>query len=146
MFIIQKTKERKVRKEKKKFCSPVLNKISTRAMRSSLPLSVSPRDNYCLPQRPDSHFVTDIPTLCKDIQKAVCPGTTPCAILVLYRYHSGIAQQSENSHFVQDNSRIVPILTLRRTYPQYMFLWKNKQHYLFNNYYQMSTLISVPLQ
>ena len=28
----------------------------------------------------------------------------------------GIAQQSENSHFAQDNSRIVPIPTLRRTY------------------------------
>ena len=40
----------------------------------------------------------------------------PCAILELYRYHSGIAQQSENSHFAQDNSRIVPIPTLRRTY------------------------------
>ena len=40
----------------------------------------------------------------------------PCAIPELYRYHSGIAQQSENSHFAQDNSRIVPIPTLRRTY------------------------------
>ena len=40
----------------------------------------------------------------------------PCPILELYRYHSGIAQQSENSHFAQDNSRIVPIPTLRRTY------------------------------
>ena len=48
--------------------------------------------------------------------KSSLPSTTPCAILELYRYHSGIAQQSENSHFAQDNSRIVPILTLRRTY------------------------------
>ena len=50
--------------------------------------------------------------------KSGLPSTTPCAILELYRYHSGIEQQSENSHFAQDNSRIVPILTLRRTYIQ----------------------------
>ena len=40
---------------------------------------------------------------------------TNTRILELYRYHSGIAQQSENSHFAQDNSRIVPIPTMRRT-------------------------------
>ena len=30
--------------------------------------------------------------------------------------NSYFARQSENSHFAQDNSGIVPILTLRRTY------------------------------
>ena len=40
----------------------------------------------------------------------------PCAILELYRHNSGIVPQSENSYFAQDNSGIVPILTLRRTY------------------------------
>ena len=32
------------------------------------------------------------------------------------RKNSYFARQSENSHFAQDNSGIVPILTLRRTY------------------------------
>ena len=34
----------------------------------------------------------------------------------IVRYNSGIGVQSGNSHFAQDNSGIVPILTLRRTY------------------------------
>ena len=33
--------------------------------------------------------------------------------------NSYFARQSENSHFAQDNSGIVPILTLRRTYTHY---------------------------
>ena len=54
----------------------------------------------------------------------------PCAILELYRYHSGIAQQSENSHFAQDNSRLVPIPTLRRTY---IYIHSNLHSSLINS-------------
>ena len=34
----------------------------------------------------------------------------------IVRYNSGIGGHSKNSYFAQDNSGIVPILTLRRTY------------------------------
>ena len=34
----------------------------------------------------------------------------------IVRYNSGIGGQSRNSYFAQDNSGIVPIPTLRRTY------------------------------
>ena len=72
-------KERTKGKKKKKKSSVLLlvYKISTRAIGSSLSLSVSPGDNHCLPQRPDSHFVTDIPTLRRDVQKAVYPVRPP---------------------------------------------------------------------
>ena len=55
-----------------------------------------------------------------------------CYILNIYplrnsrivQYNSGIGGQSENSHFAQDNSGIVPILTLRRTYiPLYVYMF-----------------------
>ena len=36
--------------------------------------------------------------------------------------NSYFARQSENSHFAQDNSGIVPILTLRRTYILLVYL------------------------
>ena len=36
--------------------------------------------------------------------------TISFAILEMYQYNSGIAQQSENFHFAQDNTRIVPIV------------------------------------
>ena len=56
-------------------------------------------------------------TLC--IETLTCPIShliISCAILELYRYITGIVAESENSYFVQDNSGIVPILTLRRTH------------------------------
>ena len=63
----------------------------------------------------NSHFVQLFP---------LCAGTHILSIFNIYplhnsrivRYNSGIGGQSENSHFAQDNSGIVPILTLRRTY------------------------------
>ena len=63
----------------------------------------------------NSHFVQLFP---------LCAGTQTLSIFNIYplrnsrivRYNSGIGGQSENSHFAQDNSGIVPILTLRRTY------------------------------
>ena len=65
----------------------------------------------------DSHFVPKIPTLRRLLPVRLLPvRLLPCAILELYRYDSGIEPQSENSYFAQDNSGIVPILTLRRTY------------------------------
>ena len=62
----------------------------------------------------NSHFVQLFP---------LCAGTHTLSIFNIYplrnsrivRYNSGIGGQSENSHFAQDNSGIVPILTLRRT-------------------------------
>ena len=45
--------------------------------------------------------------------------------------NSYFARQSENSHFAQDNSGIVPILTLRRTYTLVPGAWPvifNLQH------------------
>ena len=110
-------KERtKGKKKKKKFCSPsfIQNKytgnrvfpiIVSLSWRQPLPPS---KTRFSLCHR-YSHFA-------QRRSKSSLPSTTPCAILELYRYHSGIAQQSENSHFAQDNSRIVPILSLRRTY------------------------------
>ena len=63
----------------------------------------------------NSHFVQLFP---------LCAGTHTLSIFNIYplhnsrivRYNSGIGGQSKNSHFAQDNSGIVPILTLRRTY------------------------------
>ena len=54
----------------------------------------------------------------------LCAGTHTLSIFNIYpvrnfrivRYNSGIGGQSENSDFAQDNSGIVPIPTLRRTY------------------------------
>ena len=48
---------------------------------------------------------------------------------IIIRYNSGIGGQSENSHLAQDNSGIVPILTLRRTYipPAISKLRKNEE-------------------
>ena len=63
----------------------------------------------------DSHFVPKIPTLRRDFYLLDKLPKYPCAILELFRYSSGIVPQSGNSYFVQDNSGIVPILTLRRT-------------------------------
>ena len=65
----------------------------------------------------NSHFVQLFP---------LCAGTHTLSIFNIYplrnsrivRYNSGIGGQSENSHFEQDNSGVVPILTLRRTYIQ----------------------------
>ena len=65
----------------------------------------------------NSHFVQVFP---------LCAGTHTLSIFNIYpwsnsrivRYNSGIGGQSENSHFAQDNSGIVLILTLRRTYTQ----------------------------
>ena len=40
--------------------------------------------------------------------------------------NSYIAQRSENYHFAQGNSRIVPILTLRRTYRRtFSRMWRH---------------------
>ena len=65
----------------------------------------------------DSYFVPSIPTLRRDFYLSIrLTAKIPCAILELYRYNSGIVPQSENSYFAQDNSGIVPILTLCRTH------------------------------
>ena len=60
----------------------------------------------------------------------LCAGTHTLSIFNKYplrnsrivRYNSGIGGQSENSHFAQDSSGIVPILTLRRIYMYILML------------------------
>ena len=85
---------------------------------------------FLLSQTSNFNFVLKIPALNRDIEIEIY-STWICAILELYRYHSGIAQQSENPHFAQDNSRIVPIPILRRTnirrlkVPQFRFSIQN---------------------
>ena len=63
----------------------------------------------------NSHFVQLFP-LCARTHTLSIFNIYPLRNSRIVRYNSGIGGQSENSHFAQDNSGIVPILTLRRTY------------------------------
>ena len=65
----------------------------------------------------NSHFVQLFP-LCAETHILSIFNIYPLRNSRIVRYNSGIDGQSENSHFAQDNSGIVPILTLRRTYIQ----------------------------
>ena len=72
----------------------------------------------CVPDVRETFYFFSLTTLwVPKIQNLIKPTFLFCVSIYplrnsrIVRYNTGIGGQSENSHFAQDNSRIVPILT-----------------------------------